>query len=171
MIYGFGEVDVELGVKSAELSPNFRVKPLAGCTYHDGGSPLPRIAVRPNPVLSADGDKQPYGPGVRKRELHLDCGLRMLPQPLLNSSDRRLGSGALAVGAGTTEQCLKLGKTCWQIVIINRQIEPPDSRPTSKRYAHGIRHATTYFRRQGLPRAAVPCRRRISQEVAEDSRS
>lgn len=141
MIYGFRKIDVQFSVKRAELSPNFSIEPLTRRAHHNGGTALARISIRPNPVLSTDGNKKPNGPSVRKRKLHLDCGLRILPQPLLNPSNRCRCCGTFAVSACTSEQCLKLRKTGALLVVIDRQIQLPSlTRLQKLRAGNSMRH-------------------------------
>jgi len=74
MIGNVFEVELQLGLKPAELCPYHPVEGRFAGPHNDGRAPLPRIAKGPQAVLAADGGEQPDRPHVGQREPELGLG-------------------------------------------------------------------------------------------------
>ncbi len=114
------EVELQFGLKPAELCPYHAVEGAFAGPHHDGRAPLARVAEGAEAVLAADGDEQPDGPHVGQREPEFGLGSAIAvgtaeapAQPLRF----RPGGGPFPGTAGLPKQGLHLGELLPELFV------------------------------------------------------
>ena len=84
-----------------KLAPHDILNEPSGRPHHDCRPALSRVAIGPEPIASAEGNKQPDRPGIRHRELHFDRRILSadLRQFCPQAPDRRFSRNFLTRGA------------------------------------------------------------------------
>ena len=135
MVGNVFEVELQLGLKLAELGPYLAVEGPFGGPHHDGRAPLPRIAKGAQAVLAADGDEQPDRPhvGQREPELGLESAIAVSTAEAATQPLRcRPGDGSFPGTGCLSKQGLQLGelsRSCSSPVIANQTADRTEQQP------------------------------------------